>query len=96
MWLDELESYMGMATSRRPADDQWVFCVVVSDAFFGGVSFRDYVTRQRRYFHPYGGRNGWPKRPPNLLGSAGADGCARSTESTPSTSSLISATSGRG
>lgn len=61
LWLDELESYMGIATSSRPTDDQWVFCVVVSDSLFGGVSFRDYVTRQRRYFHPYGGRNGWPK-----------------------------------
>jgi hypothetical protein len=67
LWLEELESYMGTVTSMRPADDQWTYCVVVSDALFGGVSFRDYITRQRRYFHPYGGRNGWPKRPPNLL-----------------------------
>lgn len=67
LWLDELETYMGTMTSRRPADDQWVFCVVVADSLFGGVNFRDYVTQQRRYFHAYGGNNGWPKRPPNLL-----------------------------
>lgn len=67
VWLEELERYMGAATSRRPVDDQWVYCVVLSDAKLGGSSFKDYVTRQRVYFHPYGGRNGWPKRPPNLL-----------------------------
>jgi hypothetical protein len=66
-WLEELEGYMGAATSRRPPDDQWVFCVVVSDTLLGGVSFKEYVTRERVYFHPCGGFNTWPKRPPNLL-----------------------------
>ena len=32
---------MGKATSTVPYDDQWVFCVVVSDTPFGGITFRD-------------------------------------------------------
>ncbi len=79
VWLDELETYMGTATSHRPYEDQWVFCVVLSNAELGGISFRDYVTDQRRYFHPYGGSNGWPKRPPNLLAFRWAASYARST-----------------
>ena len=66
-WLQQLEGYMGQATSRRPLDDQWVFCVVASDALFGGTTFRDWVREERVYFHPYGGHNTWPKRPPNFL-----------------------------
>ncbi|WP_432887863.1 hypothetical protein ACQPYH_06195 [Kribbella sp. CA-245084] len=67
LWLEELEAYMGRATSTRPYDSQWVFCVVVSDTLFGGMTFRDYVLHERVYFHPFGGNNTWPKRAPNLL-----------------------------
>lgn len=66
-WLQQLEGYMGQATSRRPLDDQWVFCVVASSANFGGTTFQNWVRRERVYFHPYGGHNTWPKRPPNFL-----------------------------
>lgn len=65
--LDELERYMGKATSTVPYDDQWVFCVVVSDSEIGGTSFQDYVRTERVYFHPFGGNNTWPKVPPNFL-----------------------------
>lgn len=67
LWLEELEAYMGKATSTVPYDDQWVFCVVVSDTPFGGVTFRDYVLNERVYFHPFGGNNNWPKIAPNFL-----------------------------
>lgn len=67
LWLEELEEYMGRATSTVPFDDQWVFCVVVSDDLFGGVTFRDYVRTERVYFHPFGGNNTWPKIAPNFL-----------------------------
>jgi hypothetical protein len=67
LWLEELEAYMGRATSRVPFDDQWVFCVVASETLFGGMSFRDYVQKERVYFHPFGGHNGWPKVAPNFL-----------------------------
>lgn len=66
-WIEELETYMGTATSRRPLDDQWVYCVVVSDTVLGAQTFREYVLDERVYFHPYGGHNTWPKRPPNFL-----------------------------
>lgn len=67
MWLEELEEYMGKSTSTVPYDDQWVFCVVVSDEVFGGMTFRDYVVKERTYFHPFGGNNTWPKVAPNFL-----------------------------
>jgi hypothetical protein len=67
VWLEELETYMGRATSMVAYDDQWVFCVVVSDSDFGGKSFRDYVLHDRVYFHPFGGNNTWPKVAPNFL-----------------------------
>lgn len=67
MWLTELGAYMGRATSTRAYDSQWMFCVVVSNTAFAGVSFRDFVVRDRVYFHPFGGNNTWPKRAPNLL-----------------------------
>jgi hypothetical protein len=67
MWLEELEAYMGRATSTVRNDDQWVFCVVVSDAVFGGIAFQHYVLNERVYFHPFGGNNTWPKIAPNFL-----------------------------
>jgi hypothetical protein len=64
-WLEELTTYLAGATAVRDPAEQWVYCVVVSnDAQGGPRTFRDYVTTERRYFHPFGGRNGWPKRPP--------------------------------
>lgn len=66
-WLEELEIYMGKATSAVPYDDQWVFCVVASDTPFGGITFQDYVRHERVYFHPFGGNNTWPKVAPNFL-----------------------------
>lgn len=66
LWLHELEDYMGAATSTRNPADALAYCVVVSDDPFGGVPFRDYVTKQRTYFHPVVG-GGWPTVPPNFL-----------------------------
>lgn len=58
---------MGRATSTVPYDDQWVFCVVVSDALFGDITFKDYVLHKRVYFHPFDANNTWPKVAPNFL-----------------------------
>lgn len=69
-WLTELTDYLAGATTVRPPDSQWVYCVVVSDdkAGNGGPhTFRDFVTTERVYFHPYGGNNTWPKKPPLFL-----------------------------
>ena len=66
LWLDQMEDYMGAATSKRPVTDSLAYCVVISNDPFGDVSFRDYVQQQRVYFHPVAG-NGWPTVPPNFL-----------------------------
>jgi hypothetical protein len=66
-WIEELEVYMGRATSTRPNDSQWVYCVVVSKTAFAGISFRDFVIRDRVYFHPFGDNSKAPKSAPNFL-----------------------------
>jgi hypothetical protein len=70
VWLGELSTYLAGATSVREPAEQWVYCVVAADGKPGGGSrtFRDFVTTERVYLHPYGGHNGWPKRPLNLIG----------------------------
>jgi hypothetical protein len=69
LWLDELSNYLMGATAVRDVADQWAYCVVVSGASpaTGGRTFREFVIKERIYFHPYGGRNGWPKRPPRFM-----------------------------
>lgn len=66
LWLDQMEEYMGAATSKRPVTDSLAYCVVVSADMFGDMTFRDYVRTERVYFHPVAG-NGWPAVPPNFL-----------------------------
>jgi len=67
-WLNEMTEYLSGATAVRDPSEQWVYCVVVSKDTMGGPrTFRDYVTLERKYFHPFGGRNGWPKRPPTFM-----------------------------
>lgn len=66
IWLDQLEDYMGAATSKRPVTDALAYCVVISNDLFGDATFRDYVVNQRVYFHPVVG-GGWPTIPPNFL-----------------------------
>lgn len=66
LWLDQLEDYMGAATSRRPVTDALAYCVVITKDMFGDATFRDYVEKQRVYFHPVA-RGGWPNIPPNFL-----------------------------
>lgn len=66
LWLDQLEAYMGSATSIRPVTDALAYCVVITKDVFGDATFRDYVENQRVYFHPIA-RGGWPHIPPNFL-----------------------------
>jgi len=66
LWLDQLEDYMGTATSKRPVTDSLAYCVVISNDTFGDATFRDYVTTQRVYFHPVVGGS-WPTISPNFL-----------------------------
>ena len=51
----------------RPVGDSWTYCVVLNDDKpCGGPSFKEIVTDQLSYFHPYG-IGGWPTEPPNFM-----------------------------
>jgi hypothetical protein len=69
-WLDELHRYLGRAIKLRDPADSWTYCVVLNTARpgdGGARSFRDFVTQDDSYFHPFGWGHGWPKTPPNFL-----------------------------
>ena len=55
-WLHEMNTYLPAATAERDPANQWVFCVVVSNNSPGAgtTTFRQYVERERIYFHPFG------------------------------------------
>ncbi len=69
-WLSEFTEYLRKAVRMRDLADSWTYCVVVSNDYPGGGgerTFRDFVTAEQCYFHPYGWGSGWPKTPPNFL-----------------------------
>lgn len=69
-WLNELTEYLRKAVRMRDFADSRTYCVVVSNDYpggGGGRTFRDFVTAEQCYFHPYGWGSGWPKAPPNFL-----------------------------
>lgn len=69
-WLNEFGEYLRKAVRVRDFADSWTYCVVVSSDYPGGGgtrTFRDFVTAEQCYFHPYGWGSGWPKTPPNFL-----------------------------
>lgn len=68
-WLDELSIYLRRVVRLRSVADSWTYCVVISNERPGGAdqrSFREFVTEEHIYFHPYG-RQGWPTEPPNFM-----------------------------
>ena len=70
IWLEEFSDYLRKAARVRDPADSWTYCVSVSDGRPGNGgprTFRDYVTTEGCYFHPYGWGNGWPREPPNFL-----------------------------
>lgn len=79
-WLDEFHDYLRKAIKMREPADSWTYCVAISTDRPGGGSprtFRDFVTNEGCYFHPYG--KGWPRTPEFPCLPLGA---ARSSEST--------------
>ena len=67
-WLNELHDYLERSIKVREPQDNWTFCVVVSeDRPSDGDSrtFREFV-EDGIYFHPFG-VDGWPKDAPNFL-----------------------------
>jgi hypothetical protein len=69
LWLDHLRSYLKGVIKIRSVADSWTYCVALSEdrPGSGGVrTFRQFVTDELCYFHPYG-TSGWPTEPPNFL-----------------------------
>lgn len=69
LWLDELQTYLKGVMRVRPVSDSMTYCVVVNHARPGGGgarTFRQYVTDEMCYFHPYG-VGGWPTDPPRFM-----------------------------
>jgi hypothetical protein len=69
-WLDEFTDYLRKAIRMRDPADSWTYCVVLNNERPGGGgphTFREFVTAESCYFHPYGWGKGWPRTPPNFL-----------------------------
>jgi hypothetical protein len=69
LWLDELHTYLMEVIRMRSVTDSMVYCVVLNEDRPGGEgtpTFREFVTQQHCYFHPYGD-GGWPTEAPNFL-----------------------------
>lgn len=68
--LGELCTYIRRYANMQKQDSNWVYVVSLSndDAGGGGLSYIDIVVKKHKYFHPYGGKGGWPKMPPNYMG----------------------------
>lgn len=67
LWLDELRTYLEKVIRVRDIADSWTYCVVLNDERpGGGATFKEIVTDQLTYFHPYG-TGGWPVEPPNFM-----------------------------
>jgi hypothetical protein len=68
--LREFGSYLKGAVSVQNQESNMVYVVVLSPEVpeWSRVSYIEFVTKCKRYFHPYGGTGGWPRNPPNYLG----------------------------
>ena len=68
--LQELVQYLdGIMTSQNQTSNQvYVVALAGGNPDWSVLSWQDIVAQRHRYFHPVGG-NGWPKTPPNYLGS---------------------------
>jgi len=66
-WLDELRAYLKEVVKVRNVAESWTYSVVLNDERpGGGATFKEIVTDQLAYFHPYG-EGGWPTEPPNFM-----------------------------
>lgn len=67
--LHEFRSYLRRIVGVQNQESNLVYVVSLSRRDAGwGLTFVDVVEKHRKYFHPFGERNGWPKEPPNYLG----------------------------
>jgi hypothetical protein len=65
--LDEFSTYLRGVVTSQNLFSAWTYCVSVGPGSVQHINFRNVVTVEGRYFHPYGGDGGWPTTPPNLL-----------------------------
>jgi hypothetical protein len=66
--MKEFRTYMGTVINMQNEESNRVYVVSLGRKEWAkGLTFIDTVTKRRRYFHRYGGVNGWPKEPPNYL-----------------------------
>ncbi len=67
--LDQFRAYVKEVIRVTRVGDSWTYCVVLNNhkPAGGAATFKQIVTEQLSYFHPYGARNSWPTEPPNFM-----------------------------
>jgi len=96
-WLDEFSEYLRKAVKMLDPADSWTYFVTVGNGRPGDGgprTFRDFITTEGCYFHPYGWGSGWPRPPRTSSPSAGTATSSKPTASPAPTSSPPSRTAG--
>lgn len=67
--LKELLEYLGGIMTMQNRDSNWVYVVSVGTGHPNNceLTWIDFVEKYKQYFHPVGGKGGWPKTPPNYI-----------------------------
>lgn len=67
--LKELNTYLDKISTMQKVDSNWVYIVSLGNDKPNGwdISWQDIVNKHNKYFHPVGGKGGWPHEPPNYI-----------------------------
>jgi hypothetical protein len=66
--LREVVRYLKGVVTMQDLDSLWVYCVSLGSSFPEGTLIpKEVLQEQGIYYHPSGGKGGWPKIPPNLI-----------------------------
>ena len=67
--LQQLSGYLRGVMSMQDQESNLVYVVALSSgrAHWSKLTWIEFVTKKKQYFHPFGG-SGWPTVPPNYLG----------------------------
>ncbi|HZF01708.1 MAG TPA: hypothetical protein VE344_07415 [Methylomirabilota bacterium] len=67
--MRELKNYLATIVNMQKQDSNWVYVVSLGNQECApGLTFKQVVNERKRYFHPYGSGERWPKEPPNYIG----------------------------
>lgn len=68
--LQQLRLYIERIVKMQNQESNLVYVLSLGQGCpsWSKLSWIDIVKERRRYFHPVGGKGGWPKEPPNYLG----------------------------